>query len=94
MPKTADKFNVQSDITLVFESNGKNYQMRLIISSGLIMLSEVGSKEDERIIFIDDSSHYTGEEVTTEVTEEVSLVEEEKPKKKRKRSKKKEINVG
>ena len=85
MPKTADKFNVQSDITLVFESNGKNYQMRLIISSGLIMLSEVGSKEDERIIFIDDSSHYTGEEVT----EEVSLVEEEKPKKKRKRSKKK-----
>ena len=93
MPKTADKFNVQSDITLVFESNGKNYQMRLIISSGLIMLSEVGSKEDERIIFIDDSSHYTGEEVTTEVTtevtEEVSLVEEEKPKKKRKKSKKK-----
>ena len=89
MPKTADKFNVQSDITLVFESNGKNYQMRLIISSGLIMLSEVGSKKDERIIFIDDSSHYTGEEVTEEVTEEVSLVEEEKPKKKRKRSKKK-----
>ena len=85
MPKTADKFNVQSDIALVFESNGKNYQMRLIISSGLIMLSEVGSKEDERIIFIDDSSHYTGEEVTTEVTEEVSLVEEEKPKKKRKK---------
>ena len=89
MPKTADKFNVQSDITLVFESNGKNYQMRLIISSGLIMLSEVGSKEDERIIFIDNSSHYTGEEVTEGVTEEVSLVEEEKPKKKRKRNKKK-----
>lgn len=84
MPKTADKFNVQSDITLMFESNGKNYQMRLVISSGLIMLSEVGSKEDERIIFIDDSSHYTGEGVTTEV----SLIEEEKPKKERKRSKK------
>lgn len=89
MPKTADKFNVQSDITLVFESVGKKYEMRLIISSGLIMLK--GEKdEEERIIFIDDSSHYTGEPVKAEVVEEEKPVEvAEKPKRKRKSKKKK-----
>lgn len=83
MPKTADQFNVQSDITLVFESNGKNYKMRLLISSGLIMLSEVG-KEDERIIFINNNSHYTGEDTPTKSEDTPT-----KPKRKRRSKKKK-----
>lgn len=87
MPK-ADQFNVQSDISLVFESLGKKFKMRLLISSGLIFLEEEGS-DKERIFFMDDSKSYTGED--TPVEEEKALIEDSKPteKPKKKRSKKK-----
>ena len=81
----AEKFNVQNDIRLVFESEGLSYDMKLLIEEGLIILTD--NKGKEQIIFLGEKEEYRGEPV--EVTENMSLVEE-KPKKKR--SKKKDKN--
>ena len=83
----AEKFNVQNDIRLVFESEGLSYDMKLLIEEGLIILTD--NKGKEQIIFLGEKEEYRGEpvEVKQEVTEDLSLVEE-KPKKRRSKKKK------
>ena len=78
----AEKFNVQNDIRLVFESEGLFYDMKLLIEEGLIILTD--NKGKEQIIFLGEKEAYTGEPV--EVTENMPLVEEN-PKKKRSKKK-------
>lgn len=78
----AEKFNVQNDIRLVFESEGLSYDMKLLIEEGLIILKD--NKGKGQIIFLGEKEEYRGEPV--EVTENVSLVEE-KPKKRRSKKK-------
>ena len=83
----AEKFNVQNDIRLVFESEGLSYAMKLLIEEGLIILKD--NKDREQIIFLGEKEAYTGEpvEVKQEVIVDLSL-EEEKPKKRRSKKKK------
>ena len=76
----AEKFNVQNDIRLVFESEGLFYDMKLLIEEGLIILTD--NKGKEQIIFLGEKEEYRGEPV--EVTENVTC----KPKKKRSKKKK------
>ena len=77
--KTADVFNVQNNVVLAFQSEGKDYKMHLLIEDGLIRLEGNGK---ERIIFLDDRSSYTGESTPTEITTDSA------PKKKRSKKKK------
>ena len=77
----AEKFNVQNDIRLVFESEGLSYDMKLLIEEGLIILKD--NKDREQIIFLGEREGYRGEPV--EVTENVTR----KPKTKRSKGKKK-----
>lgn len=81
----AEKFNVQNDIRLVFESEGLSYDMKLLIEEGLIILTD--NKGKEQIIFLGGKEEYRGEpvEVKQEVTESVTC----KPKKKRSKGKRK-----
>lgn len=87
--KTADIFNVQNNVVLAFDSEGKHYIMHLLIENGLIRLEEVDREKviGERIIFLGKQEPYRGEltEVAQETTGEVS----ERPKKKRRSKKKK-----
>ena len=69
----AEKFNVQNDIRLVFESEGLSYDMKLLIEEGLIILTD--NKGKEQIIFLGgEKEEYRGEpvEVKQEVTENVT----------------------
>ena len=54
MPKE-QQFKINEDVNLVFESKGKLYQLRLMISSGLMFLKQLEENKEhvERIIFID-----------------------------------------
>ena len=79
----AEKFNVQNDIRLVFESEGLSYDMKLLIEEGLIILTD--NKGKEQIIFLGEKEAYTGEPVGVkqEVAENVTC----KPKKRNKKKK-------
>ena len=75
----ADKYNVQTDILLGFKSKGYDYEMKLLVEEGLIILKD--NKGGEKVLFLGEQVSYTGEAV-----QEVSPVAE-KPKRKRKRKK-------
>ena len=76
----ADKYNVQTDILLGFKSKGYDYEMKLLIEEGLIILRD--NKGKEQIMFLGERGEYRGEPV--EVTESVTC----KPKKRRSKKKK------
>ena len=88
MSRDNKQFQINEDVNLIFTSDNKVYQLRLCLSGGLLFLKrlEEGKEHDERIIFLDDSKHYTGESVSVEVTKEVTE-NKEKPKRKRKKKK-------
>ena len=79
----AEKFNVQNDIRLVFESEGLSYDMKLLIEEGLIILTD--NKDKEQIIFLGEKEEYRGEpvEVKQEVTENVTHEPKKRSKKKK-----------
>ena len=88
MTKQVNQFEIKEDVNLIFQSKGKLYQMRLLISTGLIFLSELekDKKNEERIIFIDKGYEYTGERVVpTEKVESTENKEVKPVKKKRKK---------
>ena len=78
---TADKFNVQNNIVLVFESKGCKYTMHLLIENGLIRL-ENETNGGDTILFLGEAQSYTGEPV------EPTEVIEEKPKRRKSKKKK------
>ena len=57
MTHRADQFNVQDDVILVFQSRNKNYRLKLLIGTGLMILDELEGKKvvNNRIFFIDDT---------------------------------------
>lgn len=57
MTHRADQFNVQDDVILVFKSRNKNYKLKLLIGTGLMILDELEGKKvvNNRIFFIDDT---------------------------------------
>lgn len=57
MTHRADQFNVQDDVVLVFQSRNKNYRLKLLIGTGLMMLDELEGKKvvNNRVFFIDDT---------------------------------------
>ena len=85
----ADQFNVQDDVTLVFQSNNKNYRMKLLINTGLIILNEVKGKKEvnKRIFFIDDTSVPVEEENAENDLTDTSETENKKQSKKNKKNK-------
>ena len=92
MSRDNKQFQINEDVNLIFTSDNKAYQLRLCLSGGLLFLKQLEERKehDERIIFLDDSKHYTGENVSVEMTKEVTKeVTENKEKPKRKRKKKK-----
>lgn len=54
--KQDKQFQINEDVTLVFQSLGKLYQLRLLISSGLMFLKQLeeGKENTERIIFVNE----------------------------------------
>ena len=50
------QFEIKDNVTLVFQSLGKLYQLRLLISSGLMFLKQLeeGKENTERVIFVDE----------------------------------------
>ena len=85
MTQKPQQFEIKDNVNLVFQSNGKLYQLRLVLTGGLLFLSELekGKENEERIIFLDDSKHYEGEQVEAPV----EVITEVKPKRKRKKKK-------
>lgn len=57
MTHRADQFNVQDDVVLVFQSRNKNYRLKLLIGTGLMILDELEGKKviNNRVFFIDDT---------------------------------------
>lgn len=57
MTHRADQFNVQDDVILVFQSKNKNYRLKLLIGTGLMILDELEGKKvvNNRVFFIDDT---------------------------------------
>lgn len=57
MTHRADQFNVQDDVILVFQSKNKNYRLKLLIETGLMILDELEGKKvvNNRVFFIDDT---------------------------------------
>lgn len=57
MTHRADQFNVQDDVILVFQSRNKNYRLKLLIGTGLMILDELEGKKvvNNRVFFIDDT---------------------------------------
>lgn len=86
----ADQFNVQDDITLVFQSRNKNYRMKLLINTGLIILNEIKGKKEvnKRVFFIDDTNIPIEEEnAENDHTDTSETENKEQPKKKEKKHK-------
>lgn len=85
MTQKSQQFEIKDNVNLVFQSNGKLYQLRLVLTGGLLFLSELekDKENEERIIFLDDSKHYEGERVEPPV----EVITEVKPKRKRKKKK-------
>ena len=83
--KQDKQFQINEDVTLVFQSEGKAYQLRLCLAGGLLFLQQLeeNKKHKDRIIFLDENKHYEGERVVEE--KPVEAVTEAKPKKKRKK---------
>ena len=88
MTQKPQQFEIKDNVNLVFQSNGKLYQLRLVLTGGLLFLSELekDKQNEERIIFLDESSHYTGEPVEAPM-EAITEIKEDKPKRKRKKKK-------
>ena len=88
----ADQFNVQDDVTLVFQSRNKNYRMKLLISTGLIILDEIEGKREvnKRVFFIDDTSVPVEEE---NAKNDLSATAELENKKQSKKKEKKNANT-
>lgn len=76
---TADIFKVQNNVTLAFQSMGKEYKMYLLIEDGIIRLEDT-KEGKEKVYFIEEPKEYTGE--PTEIVEKAT-----KPKKKRSKKK-------
>ena len=85
----ADQFNVQDDVTLVFQSNNKNYRMKLLINTGLIILNEIKGKKEvnKRVFFIDDTNIPIEEENAENDLTDTSETENKKQSKKNKKNK-------
>ena len=83
--KQDKQFQINEDVTLVFQSEGKAYQLRLCLTGGLLFLQQLeeNKKHKDRVIFLDENKHYEGESEVEEKPVEVST--EVKPKKKRKK---------
>ena len=79
------QFQINEDVTLIFQSEGKAYQLRLCLTGGLLFLQQLeeGKEHADRVIFLDENNHYEGERVVVEKPVEAST--EAKPKKKRKK---------
>lgn len=92
MTHRADQFNVQDDVTLVFQSNNKNYRMKLLIGTGLIILNEIKGKKEvnKRVFFIDDTSVPDEEE---NAKNDLSATAELENKKQSKKKEKKNANT-
>ena len=92
MTHRADQFNVQDDVTLVFQSNNKSYKMKLLIGTGLIILNEIESKKEvnKRVFFIDDTSVPVEEE---NAKNDLSATAELENKKQSKKKEKKNANT-
>ena len=84
--KEKQQFEIKDDVDLVFQSNEKLYKLRLVISSGLMFLSQLEKDKisPERIIFIDNTSHYSGEEKPVEEHTEVAEASVKKKRRKKK----------
>ena len=77
------QFEIKDDVNLIFQSNGKLYQLRLVITGGLLFLSELekNKQNEERVIFLDESSHYEGEQEAP--IKAITETKKVKPKRKR-----------
>ena len=90
MTHRADQFNVQDDVILVFQSKNKNYRLKLLIGTGLMILDELEGKKvvNNRIFFIDDTripqEEENAENDHTDTAELENKAEVKKNKKKKK----------
>ena len=52
------QFEIKDNVNLIFQSKGKLYQLRLIITDGLIFLKQLEENKEhtERVIFIDEKT--------------------------------------
>ena len=90
MTHRADQFNVQDDVILVFQSRNKNYRLKLLIGTGLMILDELEGKKvvNNRVFFIDDTripqEEENAENDHTDTAELENKTEVKKNKKKKK----------
>ena len=90
MTHRADQFNVQDDVILVFQSKNKNYRLKLLIGTGLMILDELEGKKvvNNRVFFIDDTripqEEENAENDHTDILELENKTEVKKNKKKKK----------
>lgn len=56
--KQDKQFQINEDVTFVFQSLGKLYQLRLVITDGLIFLKQLEENKEhtERVIFVDEET--------------------------------------
>ena len=92
MTHRADQFNVQDDVILVFQSKNKNYRLKLLIGTGLMILDEVEGKKvvNNRVFFIDDTRIPQEEE---NAENDLSATAELENKKQSKKKEKKNANT-
>lgn len=86
----ADQFNVQDDVILVFQRKNKNYRLKLLIRTGLMILDELEGKKvvNNRIFFIDDTRIPQEEEnAENDHTDTLELENKTEVKKKNKKKK-------
>ncbi len=89
MTHRADQFNVQDDVILVFQSKNKNYRLKLLIGTGLMILDELEGKKviNNRVFFIDDTRIPQEEEnAENDHTDTLELENKKQSKKKEKKN--------
>ena len=84
--KQEQQFEIKDNVTLIFQSEGKAYQLRLCLTGGLLFLQQLeeGKKHEDRIIFLDKNKHYEGESVVVEKPIKASTESKSKRKRKKK----------
>ena len=52
------QFEIKDNVNLIFQSLGKLYQLRLVITDGLIFLKQLEENKEhtERVIFVDEET--------------------------------------
>ena len=84
--KQEQQFEIKDNVTLIFQSEGKAYQLKLCLTGGLLFLQQLeeNKKHEDRIIFLDENKHYEGESIVVEKPVEASTESKSKRKRKKK----------